>query len=58
MFPISRYYNTAAHREAREYYNLCEQASALGIPVSLDNPASPKTVQGLRDAIAACAPEA
>ena len=46
------------HREARDYYNLCEQAAALGIPTSLDNPASPKTVQGLRDAVAACLPEA
>ncbi len=40
-------------REAQEYYRLCAQAEALGIPVSLDDPRSPKTVQGLRAAVKA-----
>lgn len=39
-------------QEARDYYRLCAEAEALGIPVSLDDPRSPKTVQGLRDAVA------
>jgi hypothetical protein len=39
--------------EAVEYAALCERAAALGIPTSLDDPASPRTVEGLRDAIAA-----
>ncbi len=42
----------AMRREASEYYALCKQASDVGVPVSLDDPDSPKTVQGLRDAVA------
>lgn len=37
--------------EARDYYRLVRQADSLGIPTSLDDPTSPKTVQALRDAI-------
>lgn len=37
--------------EARDYQRLCDEAQALGIPTSLDDPRSPKTVQGLRDEI-------
>jgi hypothetical protein len=37
---------------ARDYYRLCDEARALNIPVSLDDPRSPKTVQALRDAVA------
>lgn len=33
------------------YYRLCADAAALGVPVSLDDPASPQTVQGLADAL-------
>jgi hypothetical protein len=38
--------------EARAYYRLCDEACALGVPVSVDDPRSPKTVQGLREAVA------
>lgn len=40
-------------QEARDYYRLCDEAERLGIPTSLDDPRSPKTVQGLRDAVEA-----
>lgn len=40
-------------REAEGYYRLCEQAEALGIPTSIDDPDSPKTVEELREAVAA-----
>ncbi len=39
--------------EARDYYRLCATAEALGIPTSLDDPGTPRTVQALRDAVAA-----
>jgi len=40
--------------EARDYYRLCATAEALGIPTSLDDPATtPRTLQALRDADAA-----
>jgi hypothetical protein len=38
--------------QARAYYRLVAEARALNVPVSLDDPRSPKTVQGLRDAVA------
>lgn len=38
-------------QEQIDYYRLCDEAARLGIPVSLDDPRSPKTVQGLRDAV-------
>jgi hypothetical protein len=44
---------TELRQEARDYYRLCDEAEALGIPTSLDDPDSPKTVQGLRDAVEA-----
>lgn len=37
--------------DARDYYRLCNEAAALGIPVSLDDPATPQTVEGLREAV-------
>lgn len=37
--------------EAVAYYKLCDRASALGLPVSLDNPESPTTVRGLRRSV-------
>ncbi len=40
-------------REAQAYSRLCADAEALGVPVSLDDPGSPKTVQGLREAVEA-----
>lgn len=40
-------------REQREYAALCDKARQLGVPVSLDNPNSPKTVAGLKQAVAA-----
>jgi hypothetical protein len=33
------------------YYRLCDRAAAFGIPTSLDDPASPATVDGLLDAV-------
>ena len=36
---------------AVEYWNLCKQAMSLGIPTSLDDPRSPKTVAGLQAAV-------
>jgi hypothetical protein len=41
---------TAALAEARRYYELCARAAAAGIPTSLDDPESPRTVAGLRSA--------
>ena len=44
---------TAALREvARDYYALCDRAERLGVPVSLDDPRTPKTVGALREAVA------
>jgi hypothetical protein len=37
--------------EARAYYALCDQARALGIPIDLDDPASPATVADLQAAV-------
>jgi len=31
-------------KEQAEYYRLCDRAARLGIPVSLDDPRSPRTV--------------
>lgn len=45
--------HTQLIREAQAYYRLCAEAEALGIPVSLDDPRSPQTVQGLREAVEA-----
>ncbi len=43
---------TAALRdEQRAYYLLCDKARKQGIPTSLDDPRSPKTVQALRAAV-------
>lgn len=39
--------------EARAYYRLCDEARALGIPTSLDDPRSPRTVAELRAAVEA-----
>jgi len=38
--------------EARAYYALCDKARRLGIPVSLDDPRSPRTVAALAAAVA------
>jgi len=38
--------------EARAYYALCDKAHALGVPTSLDDPRSPKTVAALEKAVA------
>jgi hypothetical protein len=38
--------------EAEAYYRLVRRAQALGIPTSLDDPRSPKTVDGLAAAVA------
>ena len=40
-------------REQREYAALCDTARELGIPVSLDDPRAPNTVEALRQAVAA-----
>lgn len=37
-------------QEARDYYALCDEARAAGIPTSLDDPRTPPTVQALREA--------
>ena len=39
--------------EAVAYYALCDAARKQGIPVSLDDPRSPNTVDALRQAVAA-----
>ena len=38
--------------EQRAYYALLNKAHTLGIPVSLDDPASPRTIAGIKTAIA------
>ena len=40
-------------REAQAYYRLCAEAEALGIPTSLDDPRTPKTVAALQAAVEA-----
>lgn len=37
-----------ARAAAVAYYAMCDRAQALGVPTSLDDPSSPKTVRGLR----------
>lgn len=37
--------------EALAYYDLCTRALELGIPVSLNDPRSPKTVDALAEAV-------
>lgn len=37
--------------DARDYYALCAQAERLGIATSLDDPATPATVDALRAAV-------
>lgn len=44
--------DTQLLNEARAYYHLCDEARALGIPTSLDDPRSPKTVAALSAAVA------
>lgn len=39
------------HQQARAYYALCTEARGLGIPVSLDDPRSPRTVSALAKAV-------
>lgn len=39
-------------QEVRDYYALCTKAARLGIPVSLDDPRTPKTVEALKEAVA------
>ena len=41
----------ALTQAARDYYRLCEQAEARGIPTSLEDPRTPPTVAALRDAV-------
>jgi hypothetical protein len=50
---IYRKGTTKSRREARNYYDLCDEARALGILVSLDDPDSPPTVAALRNAVEA-----
>jgi hypothetical protein len=45
------YESSPAHRAAQEYYALCDEARSLGIPTSLDDERSPRTVEGLRRAV-------
>jgi hypothetical protein len=42
---------TALRNEQTAYYRLCDEARALGIPTSLDDPRSPKTVAELQAAV-------
>jgi hypothetical protein len=42
---------TNEYLKARAYRELCERAAALGIPTSLDDPASPRTVAALERAV-------
>jgi hypothetical protein len=43
---------TAKHlNEQRAYMALCDRARELGIPTSLDDPRSPKTVAALKAAV-------
>src|SRR3990172_5535382 len=46
---------TALRNEQAAYYRLCDEARALGIPTSLDDPRSPRTVDELRGAVARAA---
>lgn len=39
--------------EQTRYYRLCELAESYGVPTSLDNPESPRTIAALEDAISA-----
>ncbi len=39
------------YAEQVEHQQLCDQARALGMPTSLEDPRSPRTITGLRDAI-------
>jgi len=39
-------------REQLAYYELLNKAAQLGVPVSLDDPASPRTIAGIKTAIA------
>jgi len=39
--------------EAVAYYALCDEARKLGIPVAIDDPRAPNTVDALRQAVAA-----
>lgn len=41
----------ALRQEARDYYALCAEAQALGIPTDCEDPRSPKTTQELMDAV-------
>jgi hypothetical protein len=45
--------SSAAGDEQRAYLELCDEARALGIPTSLDDPRSPRTVDALGAAVAA-----
>jgi hypothetical protein len=45
--------NSDLMREQRDYYRLCDEADALGIPVSLDDPRTPPTIAALREAVEA-----
>lgn len=42
---------TALRNEQAAYYRLCDEARALGIPTSLDDPRTPRTVADLQAAI-------
>lgn len=43
--------------EAKAYQRLCDAARDLGVPTSLDDPRSPRTVEGLRAAVVRAANE-
>ena len=43
---------------AEAYLALCDRARAVGVPTSLDDPDSPATVTGLREAVEAAEAEA
>jgi hypothetical protein len=45
--------STTKREDPRAYYRLCKEAEALGIPTSLDDPDSPRTVEGLKETVAA-----
>lgn len=46
----------ALRSEQAEHYRLCDEAARLGLPVSLDDPRAPRTLGGLRAAIAGARP--
>lgn len=53
--PLWRHYETCQpciRAEAVEYAALCDRARALGVPTSLDDPATPPTVSELAAAVA------